>query len=251
MYKKLNNLTLENLIKTRIHLGHKTNKLNPKLNSYVYGNRHNITIFDIEKTWKPLKYLFYSLIEIIYKKNVFFLVGTNNNLPTKQIMLKFLNKYPFKIRNEKSFYINGYIDKKWVGGLFSNWKVILDFINYIKKSPKVKSKRYQKYLNYLKGVENIKKKPLPDFLLLLDPNKSAIKEAKNLQIPILGLVDSNTDPDDFLYKFFGNDDSIESVEFFFEFLKEAIKEGRLKEQELFLFFFLNKLKRKIKNKKKI
>lgn len=248
MYKNLENLNLDNLIKTRLHLGHKSNKLNSKLNTYIYGTRHNISIFDIEKIWKPFKYLFYSLVEFSYKKNTFFIVSTNNNLPTKEIISKFLKTYPFKVRKTKSLYITGYVDKKWIGGIFSNWKVILDFINFIKNSPKIKSRRYQKYLYYLKGIKNIKKSPLPDFLLALDPNKLALEEAKNLQIPILGLIDSNTNPDDFLYKFFGNDDSIESIEFFFEILKEAIKEGRLKEQELFLFIFLKKLKKKTINK---
>jgi small subunit ribosomal protein S2 len=117
------------------------------------------------------------------------------------------------------FYIKGYITEKWVGGLFSNWKITLDFIKHIHQSKKVHSKRYQKYLYYLKNINNLKKNPIPDFLLVLNSNDDVIKESINLQIPILGLIDSNINPDNFLYKIFGNNDSIKNIYFFFNFLK--------------------------------
>ena len=86
MYKKLYNLSWDHLLEMRSHLGHKNNKLNVKLNSYIYGTRHNINIFNIEKIWKPLRYLFYSLVENIYKRNSFFLVGINHNLPMDSLI---------------------------------------------------------------------------------------------------------------------------------------------------------------------
>lgn len=249
MYKKLHNLSLKHLIKIRSHLGHKHNNLNSKVNSYIYGVRHNVDIFDIEKLWKPYRYLFYSLVENIYKRNSFFLVGTNKNLPMDSIMSNFINKFTTNKKNYKLFYIKGYIIEKWIGGLFSNWKITLNFLEYIKKSPKIKKKRYKKYLHYLKGIKNFQKNPTPDFLLVLHADETILKESVDLQIPILGLVDTNMDPDFFLYKFFGNNDSIENIQFLFEFIEEAIKEGRLKEQQLFFFYLLIKLKKNINKKK--
>lgn len=84
---------------------------------------------------------------------------------------------------------------------------------------------------------------------MLHADETVLKESINLQIPILGLVDTNMDPDFFLYKFFGNNDSIENIQFLFEFINEAIKEGRLKEQQLFFFYLLIKLKKNINIKR--
>jgi len=249
MYKKLHNLSLKHLIKIRSHLGHKDKDLNIKLNSYIYGTRHNVNIYDIEKLWKPYRYLFYSLVENISKRHSFFIVGTNKNLPMDDFMSNFIYEFTNEKQNHKLFYIKGYITEKWVSGLFSNWKITLNFIDYIKNSPKIRKKRYQRYLHYLKGINTFEKNPVPDFLLVLNANKEVIKESTDLQIPILGLVDTNTDPDDFLYKFFGNNDSIENIQFLFEFIKEAIKEGSLKEQQLFFFYLLIKVKKNINKKK--
>lgn len=249
MYKKLYNLSWNHLLKIRSHLGHKNDKLNVKLNSYIYGTRHNINIFDIEKIWKPFRYLFYSLVENIYKRNSFFLIGINDNLPMDALIKKFIKDFSNEKSNYYTFYMKGYITEKWVSGLFSNWKVTLEFIKYMKNSSKVNSKRYKKYLHYLKNVNEWKNNPTPDFLVVLNSSKDVIDESINLQIPILGLVDSDIDPNNFLYKFFGNNDSLKNIDFFFIFLKEAIKEGRLKEQQLFFYYLLIKLKKNINQKK--
>jgi small subunit ribosomal protein S2 len=87
--------------------------------------------------------------------------------------------------------------------------------------------------------------PIPDFILMLNKDVTALKEIKQLEIPIIGLVDTDMDPDDFIYKFFSNNDSIETIEFLFTFLNETAKEGRLKEQEKFLFYLILKIKKKL------
>ena len=149
MYKKLYNVSWDHLLKIRSHIGHKNNKLNTKLNSYIYGTRHNVDVFDIEKIWKPFRYLFYSLVENVYKRNSFFLIGINDNLPMDSLIKNFVKDFKQNKLHYASFYIKGYITKKWVGGLFSNWKITLDFIKFMKQSSKINSKRYKKYLYYL------------------------------------------------------------------------------------------------------
>lgn len=249
--KKLHNLNINYLIKIRSHLGHKTNSLNSKISSYIYGTRHNINIYNVDKLWKPYRYLFFSLVENISRRNSFFLIGTNKNLPMENLITKFINRFiedkpkNDNNKNYKLFYLKGYIIEKWVGGLFSNWKITLNFIKYINNSKKKNKKRYQKYLYYLKGIDNLQKNPTPDFLFVLHSEIDALIESNNLQIPALGLIDTNMDPDYFLYKFFGNNDSVENILFIFEFLDEAIKEGRLKEQQLFFFYILVKIKKKL------
>ena len=250
MQKNLYNISVEHLIKIRSHLGHKKNDLNPKNTSNIYGFRHNISIHNLDQIWKSYKYLFHSLTENISKRNSFFLVGTNKNLPMDLLIKNFLEKEK-NTKNEnnyKSFYITGYIVDKWVKGWFSNWKILRNFMEFIKTSPKKHKKRYQKYANYLKGIDFSQKNPVPDFLLVLHADKNILKESMDFQVPIIGLIDSNVDPDFFLYKFLGNQDSLENIDFFFEFIDEVIKEGRLKEQQMFFFYLLLKLKKNINKK---
>jgi small subunit ribosomal protein S2 len=87
--------------------------------------------------------------------------------------------------------------------------------------------------------------PIPDFFILLDKDEEALYELKQLRVPLIGLVDTNMDPNNFLYTIFTNNDSVENIEFFFEFLKEAIKEGRLQEQQKYYYAFLQKLKKNL------
>ena len=91
--------------------------------------------------------------------------------------------------------------------------------------------------------------PIPDFIIMLDNDLVALDEVKKLQIPLIGIVDTNMNPEDFVFKFFGNNDSIENLDFFFEFLKEAAKEGRIKEQQLFFFYLILNIKKKVYGKK--
>lgn len=251
MYKNFYNFNINSLIKIRLHLGHKQNNLNSKLTSYIYGTRHNINIYNLDKLWKPYRYLYYSLVQNFARRNSFFIIGTNKNLPMSNILEKLLNEYPFKSQEDYSFYISGYVDRKWIGGLFSNWKIFSEFIQYLDNSTSNFSKRfrYLKYFPYLKGIRNLAKMPLPDFYVFLDKDEDAFFELKKMHVPMIGLVDTDMDPDDFLYKFLGNNDTIENIEFFFDFIKETVKEGRLKEQQLFYYYFLYKLKKILSNKK--
>ncbi len=251
MHKGLYKLTFQHFIQNRLHLGHKAKNLNPKMNSYIFGIRHQIAIIDVEKIWLPLRYFYFNLVNMFSKRTSFFLLSTNKNLPMDYIIDNFLKEYS-NINKETDLYINGYSTQKWVGGMLSNWNVIYQLIKYIKKLKKNNKQiptHYRKYLYYLKGVEKKKLKPLlPDFVLVLHPNKEALNEIISLKIPFMGMVDSNTNPDNYLYHFFGNDDSLENIEFFFEFIKDALKEGRIKEQEYFFYLILSKIKTKLQER---
>lgn len=231
----------------RLHLGHRDDLLNMKLTPYLYGTRHNINIYNLEKFWKPYRYLFYSLALTFSKRNSFFIVGTNKNLPMHILLEKLVHKYPLEMSPNFSFYVSGYVDRKWIGGLFSNWKIFNEFIQYL-HNPFFKFKKrykFQKYFFYLKGIKNLMHMPIPDFVVFLDYDADAHFELKKFQIPLIALVDTNLDPDQYLYKFFGNNDSIENIEFFFEFLTETLKEGRFKEQQQFYAYFMYKVKKNL------
>ena len=248
MYKNFYNFNIINLIKIRLHLGHKDETLNFYLTSYIYGTRHNINIYNLDSLWKPYRYLFYSLTQIFFNRNTFLIIGTNSNLPMTSILKKLMEEYTFNENN--SIYISGYIDFKWIGGLFTNWKIFKIFVNHIIEREFTFKKKYkfQKYFFFLKGLTLFWKAPVPDFIILLDKNKEAVSELKKFPIPIIGLIDTDMNPNNILFKFFGNNDAVENIEFFFKFLKEALNEGRLKEQQLFYSLFICKIKNKILKK---
>ena len=236
-------------MKIRLHLGHKDENLNLNISAYLYGTRHNINIYNFEKLWKPYRYLFYSLTHNFSKRSSFFIVGTNKNLPMASLLEDLMEKYPLQINlnPNKSFYISGYVDRKWIGGLFSNWKIFNEFIKYL-DNPTYKFKRkfkFIKYFFYLRGIKNLPKMPISDFIIFLDHNEDAFYELQKFQLPLIGLVDTNMNPKPFLYKFFGNNDAVENIEFFFEFLTETLKEGRLIEQQKFYSYFMYKIKTNI------
>jgi ribosomal protein S2 len=110
-----------------------------------------------------------------------------------------------------------------------------------------KKYKFQKYFFHMQGLKLFVGRPIPDFLIFLDHDKDAFFELKKFQIPMISLLDTNMNPENYLYNFFGNNDCIENIEFFFEFLKETIKEGRLKEQQLFYSYFMFKLKKYFNN----
>ena len=170
MYKNFYNFNINNLIKIRLHLGHKDNKLNLQLTSYIYGTRHNINIYNLDKLWKPYRYLFYNLVENFFRRNSFLLIGTNKNLPMTLILEKLMIEYPFQLEKNKNFYISGYIDRKWIGGLFTNWKIFNEFLQYLENPFQILKKKYkfQKYFFHMQGLKNLNKMPFPDFLIFLD-----------------------------------------------------------------------------------
>lgn len=250
-YNYLYNLNIKHFIDIRLHLGTTKKTLNIKNTPYLFGYRHNITIFSIEKMWHTFRYTFFNFVELFALRNTFLIINTENrNIKIHDFVMKFLNSYPFVHHNFKNIYVNGYVENKWIGGSLSNWKIIIELLNHIKKlsHEKQNSTRYLKYLYYLKGLKDIKSaKIYPDFLFMLSDNKLALQEASNLNIPAFGIIDSNMNPDFFLYKIFGNNKSKDAVLFFLMFLKEAILEGRFKEQQQFIDLITYYVKKNILN----
>lgn len=245
-YKNIVNLTIKDLLEARLHLGHKNNKLNIKLLPYIFGVRHNINIFNLDKIVISLRLVFKALTEIIKQRGNIFLLGTTSTLPMNDIFNYLLKKYSKSNKNETHLYINGFIGKKWIGGLFSNWKGILQFLKYIKTSNKKNTTRYQKYLNYLQGINSNNSKLIPDFVFSFNGDKVALNEITQLNIPIIGINDTDLDPDFFLYNLIGNDDSMEAVQFFCNFLENVIEEGKCLDNERFFYYCFKSLKSKLK-----
>lgn len=249
-YNNIINININQLLKARLHLGHHKNKLNLKTLVFLMGTRHNINIFNLQQILICLRIVFKAISEISKQRGLFFLVGTNPNLPMIELFYYYFYKYSHKNIDEKNFYITGFVGSKWVGGSFSNWHGIFKFINHLKNFSLTRPElttRYKHYMKHLQGlVQDNKRKPIPDFVFLFNNDSVALNEMKNLNIPMMGIVDSNTNPENYLYSLPGNDDSLESIQFFCNFLEQAILEGKQQDQERFFLFCLKKVKQKIK-----
>ena len=126
------------------------------------------------------------------------------------------SEYPFKYNTFSSLYMTGYSDQKWIKGIFSNWKVTFAFQEAVKRrvAASPNGKVHQRYARYFKGIDDVDlmAKIVPDFMLVFAADRAAFHEARNLDLPMVGMVDSNTDPGPFLYPVYGNDDSLESLQ---------------------------------------
>ena len=214
--------------------------------AYMFGIRHNVTIFNIQQLLISFRIIFQIISEIVKQRGHFFLIGTNKNLPMVTLFNKFILKYSTLNRRETHFFITGFVGSKWRKGNFSNLMGTLHYLRYIKALPsysiKLNSTRSQKYIKDLEGIQKFKKKSIPDFVFFFNSDKEALYEIKSLNIPIIGVTDSNNSPDDFLFNLPANDDSLEFTLFLFNFLEKAIIEGKQKDQERFFLFCLRQLK---------
>lgn len=240
--KLINKYTTEQLININYHLGSFQNKLNRKMNSYVFGIKHNLVIYSIKKSFWALKFLYYNLTELFFERNSFFILGTNKYLPIKQL----IKEFEFKTLPYVNINLNGYNDQKWITGVISNWLIVYDFIKKLKKNKTSKSnKRLQ---SYLEGLKLKKKHPsLPDFVLALHSDQKALKEIVQTKIPVLGFANSNIDPNFYLYPMIANENSLNTIKFFFNVIELSLKESLIKEQEVFYLYLLKKINSLLNN----
>jgi small subunit ribosomal protein S2 len=239
----------EHLLKLRFHIGHQRRKLDKHMGGTIHGFRHNIAIFDIAKTWKSLRTVFYAFAEMAQARSSFYLLAPNKALPLRPLIEKMRNEYPFRSNKFSSLYMVGYSDQKWVDGTFSNWKQTYAFYEHVRKVLKNKPslQKFRRLAKYMRGIDSVDLmgRVVPDFMLVFATDRGAIHEATNLDVPLIGMVDSNTSPLPFLYPVFGNDDSLESIQFMMDVLKRAVEEGRKREHEAFAIMLVQKLKQKL------
>lgn len=237
------NLTIDQLFKARLHLGQKHKYAHKNTIFYILGVRHNISILNLEKLLYNLRIIFSAIAELTAQRGIFFLFGGFKNILLETILNKFFNKYKL---SSSTFVIKGLTAGQWVNGMFSNWRVIYDRFQNL-KSLHFKNSFANKSLTNLKSIKFFDNKIIPDVVFMFNYDKDAVKEISNLHIPIIGIVGTDQDPNKFLYALIGNSDNLDSIYFFCQLINEAIKTGKLEEQEKFLYYFITKIKQRIIN----
>lgn len=219
------NISLKEMAENALHFGHPTHKWNPKMKKFLFGKRHGIHIFDLKKTANHLVEALEFLENAVRANKTILFVGT------KQQCFAKLNE----IKEEADQPI---VTDKWIPGLLTNFKTIKERIRYFKqlkrddasgalskftKKEQVKlRKKIQDLSTSLSGVEDMTQKPDVLFAVDIFRDQIAVKEAKRLKIPVVGIVDSNADPDMVDYIIPANDDAVKSVNYILDLVKQAL-----------------------------
>ena len=226
-------ISMKQLLEAGVHFGHQTRRWNPKMAQYIFTERNGIYIIDLQKTVRKIDeaYLFARDVALDGKSILF--VGTKKQAQESM---------EFEAKRCGMYYVNN----RWLGGMLTNYRTIrgrIDRMNAIdameangqfdvlpkKEVIKLNAER-EKLKKNLDGIRDMKK--LPGALFVVDPRKEhiAITEARILGIPIIGIVDTNCDPDEVDYVIPGNDDAIRAVKLIAAKIADAVLEGRQGEQ---------------------
>lgn len=217
------------LLEAGVHFGHQTKRWNPKMKEYIYTSRDEIYIIDLQKTAKKIEEAYAALKKIADNGGKVLFVGTRKQAQEA-------------IREEAIRSESFYVTERWLGGTLTNFKTIrrrvkrLEQIENMEKDgtfdvlPKKEvillKKEMEKLEKNLGGIKEMKE--IPGVIFVVDPKKEriAILEARKLNIPVIGLIDTNCNPEDVDYAIPGNDDAIRSVKLIADTMANAIIEGR-------------------------
>ena len=222
-------VSMSYLLEAGVHFGHQTKRWNPKMKEYIFTSRDDIYIIDLEKTASCIESAYAEIKKIAENGGNFLFVGTK--------------KQANEAAKEEATRSNSYyVIERWLGGTLTNFRTIRKRIKRLEEIEKMEAdglfevlpkkeviglkKEYDNLNKVLCGIRNMEK--LPDALIIVDPKKeiNAIHEARKLNIPVFGLVDTNCDPDDVDFVIPGNDDAVRSVKVVLGVLNNAICEAR-------------------------
>lgn len=226
-------VTMKQLLEAGVHFGHQTRRWNPKMKPYIFTERNGIYIIDLQKTLKLVDNAYDFMKNTAAAGGIVLFVGTKKQAQDS-------------IAEEATRAGQFYVNRRWLGGTLTNWQTIQKRINHLKeiktwaedgtfeKLPKKEvsqlNKEREKLEKFLGGIEDMPR--IPDVLFIVDPRKEkiAVKEAQKLNIPIVAMVDTNTDPDDIDVIIPSNDDAIRAVRLLTSKMADAIVEGRQGEE---------------------
>ena len=222
-------VSMSYLLEAGVHFGHQTKRWNPKMKEYIFTSRDDIYIIDLEKTVDCIEKAYAEIKKIAENGGKFLFAGTKKQ--ASEVCVE-------EATRSESFYVT----ERWLGGTLTNFRTIrrrvkrLEEIENMEKNgmfellPKKEviglKKEYDKLNKVLCGIRNMDR--LPNALIIVDPKKeiNAIREARKLNIPVFGIVDTNCDPDDVDYVIPGNDDAVRSVKVILGVLNNAICEAK-------------------------
>ena len=222
-------VSTKKLLEHGAHFGHQTRKWNPKMNKYIFGSKNGVHIIDLTLTASKLQEAYLALKKIVADGGKVLFVGTKPQV--KEV-----------IKEEALRSGSFYVVNRWLGGTLTNFKTIQKRIRYLndlktmeedgsfdnmpKKEAVLLRKEKEKLLKNLEGIAEMRK--VPNAVVVVDPKleHNAVLEAKKLNIPVFGLLDTNADPDEVNYGIPANDDATKSVQLICGILADAVVEAK-------------------------
>ncbi len=222
-------ISMKQLLEAGVHFGHQTRRWNPKMARYIFTERNGIYIIDLQKTVKKVDEAYNFVRDIVINGGSILFVGTKKQAQES-------------VREEAERCGMYFINERWLGGMLTNFQTIQKRVQRLHELEKmeeegvfdvlpkkeVASLRHEmgKLERFLGGIKYMKK--LPDALFIVDPRKEriAVAEARRLNIPIIGIVDTNCDPDEIDVVIPANDDAIRAVKLLTSKMADAVIEGQ-------------------------
>ena len=223
-------ISLRQLLECGVHFGHPTRKWNPKMAQFIYTKRNGIHILDLQQTVQFIDEVHTYIGNLVERGGNILFVGTKKQAQDA-------------VREQAAKCGMPFVASRWLGGLLTNWDTIYKRIKRLKELRKQRADGYfekvtkkdARFLSdeqarlekFLGGVGDIDR--IPDALFVVDvrKEKNAIAEARKLGVPIIGILDTNCDPDDVDHKLPGNDDAIRSIRLFCQIVADSVLEAKL------------------------
>ncbi|MFW5713184.1 MAG: 30S ribosomal protein S2 [Brevefilum sp.] len=222
-------VTMKALLESGVHFGHRTNKWNPKMRSYIFTERNGIHIIDLQQTVQLLDEAYDFIVDKVQKGGTVLFVGTKRQAQDT-------------IREEAERCGMPYVNERWLGGTITNWFTIqkrifeLERLERMRDSGQIELLTKKEGLMIERDIERLDKrlhgirtmKRLPDVLFVVDVNReeTAVHEANLKEIPVLAMVDTNCDPKDIDYIIPSNDDAIRAIKLIVGKMADAVMEGK-------------------------
>ncbi len=227
-------ISMKQLLEAGVHFGHQTRRWNPKMKEYIFTERNGIYIIDLQKTVKKIDEAYFFIRDLAIEGKSILFVGTKKQAQES-------------IESEALRCNMFYVNQRWLGGMLTNFKTIRARINRMNQIEDMEKNgafeslpkkevgklrlEYEKLQKNLGGIRDMRE--LPGALFVVDSKKEriAVAEARALHIPIVGIVDTNCDPDEVDYVIPGNDDAIRAVKLIAGKMADAVLEGRQGQQD--------------------
>ena len=226
--KEMNVISMKQLLEAGVHFGHQTRRWNPKMSEYIYTERNGIHIIDLQKSVGKVDEAYKAIFDVAAEGGTILFVGTKKQAQDA-------------VKTEAERCGMYYVSERWLGGMLTNFKTIQGRINRLKDIERMSEdgtfdvlpkkevialkKEWEKLEKNLGGIKEMKK--VPDAIFVVDPKKERIcvQEAHTLGIPLVGIADTNCDPEELDYVIPGNDDAIRAVKLIVAKMADAVIEA--------------------------
>ncbi len=222
-------VTIQSLLEAGVHFGHQTHRWNPRMRNYIFGERNGTHIIDLDQTLPLMREALDFIRETLSEGGYALFVGTKRQAAPSIKAAAVASK-------------QSYVNNRWLGGMLTNWKTVKKSIERYKNFLEIQgdeekraalskkelariSRACEKYAKSLDGMKEMNRLPQVVFVIDIGKESIAVSEAKRLGIPVVGVVDSNCNPDGIDFPIPGNDDAIRSVELYCSVVANACVEG--------------------------